>query len=227
MWVYVLGGWLAGGLLSTTMEYLMERRAGQSPSESWWQRSVRLHRSPARRQTLTLEGICALLFGYLWSTAGPSPRLVVLTCYVWLLLLILIIDLRQRLVYNVILVPGVAVAMVASVLAPPPGPASTFAGGIIGLGLLGAAALAYPRGMGAGDVKLAGVIGLMAGFPEVLIALTLGILTGGAVALVLLATRVVDRKSYIPYAPFLVFGALVTLIHGGEILTWYLSRLGG
>lgn len=224
MWAYVLGGWLAGGLLSTTTDWLMARRAGQPTDGDWWW--VRL-RWPAGRQTLILAAVCGLLFGYLWVHVGPSPRLAILTGYAWLLLLVLVIDLRQRLVYNGVLVPAAGAALVASLLAPPPGPASALAGGIVGLGLLGAAAVAYPRGMGAGDVKLAGVIGLMAGFPNVLVALTLGILVGGLVALVLLVARVMSRKSYIPYAPFLAVGAMVALIHGQDILAWYLSRLGG
>jgi prepilin signal peptidase PulO-like enzyme (type II secretory pathway) len=223
MWVYVLGGGLAGGLVSATADWLMARRAGQPTGGDWW----RQWRLSARGQTLSLIAGCALLSGYLWLQVGPSPRLAIVTGYGWLLLLILVVDLRQRLVYNGVLVTAGVAALAASLLAPPPGLASVLAGGVAGLVVLGSVALASRGGMGAGDVKLAGVIGLMAGFPEVLVALVIGIFAGGLVALVLLATRVVSRKSTIPYAPCLAAGAMVALIHGQNILAWHLSRFGG
>ena len=66
--------------------------------------------------------------------------------------------------------------------------------------------------MGAGDVKLAGVVGLMAGYPGVLAALFLGILLGGAGALALLVTRHAGRRSNITYAPYVCLGALVASV---------------
>ena len=65
--------------------------------------------------------------------------------------------------------------------------------------------------MGFGDVKLAGVIGLMLGYPFVVPALMVGIILGGLAALALLITRKAERKSYIAYAPYLALGALVVL----------------
>lgn len=222
----MLIGCLAGWLLSLAADWLMASRAGQPAGGDGWRARMRWS-PPARQQTFFLVMACGLLFGYLWVRVGPSPRLAILMSYIWILLLVLVIDLRQRLIYNAILLPAALGALVASLLAPPPSLLSALAGGVAGLGILGAVALAYPRGLGAGDVKLAGLIGLMAGFPQVLAALALGVLAGGGIALALLAVRLVGRKSYIPYAPFLAVGAMVALIHGQEILAWYLSRLGG
>lgn len=226
MWTCMLIGCLAGWLLSLAADWLMASRAGQPAGGDGWRARMRWS-PPARQQTFFLVMACGLLFGYLWVRVGPSPRLAILMSYIWILLLVLVIDLRQRLIYNAILLPAALGALVASLLAPPPSLLSALAGGVAGLGILGAVALAYPRGLGAGDVKLAGLIGLMAGFPQVLAALALGVLAGGGIALALLAVRLVGRKSYIPYAPFLAVGAMVALIHGQEILAWYLSRLGG
>jgi len=226
MWTCMLIGCLAGWLLSLMTDWLTARRAGQPAGGDGWRARMRLG-PPARQQTFILATTGGLLFGYLWVHVGPSPRLAILMSYIWVLLLILVIDLKQRLIYNAVLLPAAVGALVASLLAPPPSLLSALAGGVAGFGTLGAVALAYPRSMGAGDVKLAGLIGLMAGFPQVLVALALGVLAGGGVALALLAVRLVGRKSYIPYAPFLALGAMVTLIHGQEILVWYLSRLGG
>jgi len=85
-------------------------------------------------------------------------------------------------------------------------------GGAAGFGLFFLIAIIGRGKMGAGDVKLAGVIGLMLGFPAAITALVIGIFLGGAAAVVLLVTRRAGRKTYIAYAPYLALGALVMLL---------------
>jgi leader peptidase (prepilin peptidase) / N-methyltransferase len=68
--------------------------------------------------------------------------------------------------------------------------------------------------MGAGDIKLAGVIGLLTGYPLVIPALLLGVGLGGAAALTLLITRRAGRKSSMAYAPYLAVGAIIVLMMG-------------
>ena len=79
--------------------------------------------------------------------------------------------------------------------------------------------------MGAGDVKLAGLIGLVTGFPLVLPALFIGIVTAGLVAMILLLFKIKGRKEALPYGAFLGIGPIVTLLWGSEILNWYLHIL--
>ena len=90
---------------------------------------------------------------------------------------------------------------------------TTLLGGAVGLSFFSLVALARQGDMGAGDVKLAALIGLMVGFPQVLWALSLGILAGGVVALFLLLTHLRELDSYMPYAPFLCLGAAITLVY--------------
>jgi leader peptidase (prepilin peptidase)/N-methyltransferase len=80
--------------------------------------------------------------------------------------------------------------------------------------------------MGAGDVKLAFLIGMLTGFPWVLQALVVGILLGGLAAALLLLFRLRGPRQYIPYAPYLVAGAMATLLYGQHIANWY-ARLAG
>ncbi|MFQ5873694.1 MAG: prepilin peptidase, partial [Dehalococcoidia bacterium] len=80
-------------------------------------------------------------------------------------------------------------------------------------------------GMGGGDVKLAGLIGLVTGFPLVFFALFLGILGGGLVAIALLISGVKSIKEPIPFAPFLAAAAMVTLIWGPAMYQWYIGLL--
>ena len=85
--------------------------------------------------------------------------------------------------------------------------------------------LITPKGMGMGDVKLATFIGLVTGFPYVVVALLIGIITGGIVAVALLALRIKGRKDAIPYGTFLAIGPIITLLWGQPIFDWYLNLL--
>ena len=96
-------------------------------------------------------------------------------------------------------------------------------GGGIGFGLLLIVALISRGGMGGGGVKLAGLIGLVTGFPLVFVAMFLGVVSGGLVAGVLLVTKVKKRKETIPFGPFLALAAVATLFWGNSLLGWYLG----
>jgi prepilin signal peptidase PulO-like enzyme (type II secretory pathway) len=82
-----------------------------------------------------------------------------------------------------------------------------------------------PGAMGAGDVKLAGLIGIIAGVPNVIVALAIGIIAGGVSALILMASGRVSRTGTLAYAPYLSLGASIALVHGPQILAWYGQRL--
>ena len=97
-------------------------------------------------------------------------------------------------------------------------------GGIAALALLMAIHLVSPRGMGMGDVKLAGVLGLFLGFlsiGRVFLGLFLGFLLGSVIGIVLIATGVRTRKQHIPFGPFLAGGALLSVLVGAQMLGWY------
>ena len=75
--------------------------------------------------------------------------------------------------------------------------------------------------MGWGDVKMAALVGLMTGFPLVVMALLLSWISGGLVAAVLLAFKIKGRKDAIPFGTFLSVSAMVTLLWGLDIWRWY------
>lgn len=77
--------------------------------------------------------------------------------------------------------------------------------------------------MGGGDVKLAWLIGLVLGFPNVLAALFVAIVSGGIFAIILLLFKIRDRKSAIPFGPFLAAAAFIALIRGKDLIELYLG----
>ena len=85
------------------------------------------------------------------------------------------------------------------------------------------AALAYPRGMGLGDVKLAATMGLFLG-RDVAPALLVALLAGSLVGLAMIARHgAAARKQAIPFGPFLAFGGVVGLLPANELIDWYLG----
>jgi prepilin signal peptidase PulO-like enzyme (type II secretory pathway) len=77
--------------------------------------------------------------------------------------------------------------------------------------------------MGFGDVKLAVLLGLVVGFPNILAGLFLAFFFGAVVGVVLLAGKKKSLKSKIPFGPFLILGSFIALIYGMQIIDWYLN----
>ncbi|HEY7257524.1 MAG TPA: prepilin peptidase [Gaiellales bacterium] len=132
-------------------------------------------------------------------------------------------DLERRVIPNVILMAG-AVAGVALVAATDPAslPERAIAAAAAGGGLL-LIAVAYPRGMGMGDVKLAAVMGLYLGAavaPAILIAVLVGTCVGLGV---MLRPGSAGRKTAVPFGPFLALGGVIALLAGDQLIDAYLN----
>lgn len=138
-----------------------------------------------------------------------------------------LIDLDTRKIPNVITGPAAVAAIVLGLIFKPSHvPAQLLAGAASGAFLL-VFALAYPKGLGMGDVKLAGVLGLyLRGAAAV--ALFAGILAGALVGIGIMARVGVakGRKTGIPFGPYLAFGGILGILVGPQILHWYLHTTG-
>jgi len=154
---------------------------------------------------------------------GGTLQLVIALTYVSILLVIFVIDLEHLIIPNKIIYPAMIVALLFSWFWAgfEIGPLTALLGGAIGLTLMLLPFLIFPDGLGMGDVKLALFMGLACGFPLIFVALMVGILYGGLVAVFLLLFRVKGRKDAIPFGPFLAGGMVLTLIWGPSILDVY------
>jgi leader peptidase (prepilin peptidase) / N-methyltransferase len=160
-----------------------------------------------------------------FAFADDPAQLVLGLLFVSTLLAVTVTDLERRVIPNKILL--VAALLGLAIVAPTDPdslPERTLAAAAAG-GLLLAAALAYPRGMGLGDVKLAAVMGFFLGRavgPAIFVAL----LSGSLVGLTMIARHGVDaRKRAIPFGPFLALGGVVGMLAGDELIDWYLGTL--
>jgi leader peptidase (prepilin peptidase) / N-methyltransferase len=135
-----------------------------------------------------------------------------------------LIDLEYRLIPNRITLPAAVAAIVAGAILDPGFIPEQVIAGAAGGGFFLLAALAYPRGMGMGDVKLAGVLGLYLGravASAILIALVAGIVVGIGVIAAKGAKE--GRRTAVPFGPFLALGGVVALFAGNDLVETYLD----
>ena len=77
--------------------------------------------------------------------------------------------------------------------------------------------------MGVGDIKLAFLMGLILGWPNILVALFFAFLSGATIGVGLVLARRKSFKSEVPFGPFLVAGTIVAMFYGQALINWYLN----
>jgi leader peptidase (prepilin peptidase) / N-methyltransferase len=166
--------------------------------------------------TAVLVACCALKFGFSWD-------FLVAAVFCAVLVAISATDLERRIIPNRIVLPATVVLLAAQTILDPS--IVWIAAGLGAAAFFLIAALAYPGGMGMGDVKLALLLGVVLG-RTVPVALLLGMLAALAPSFVLIARHgKAGRKMTIPFGPFLAFGGVVALFAGHSILDWYLGAM--
>ena len=169
---------------------------------------------------LTLGALYAATVLVLWDEPWEVALGLV---FVTVLAAITLTDLERRIIPNrILIVAAVAGAAIAAVGDPGSLPERAIAAAAAG-GVLFAAALAYPKGMGLGDVKLAAAMGVFLGrnvAPAILVALLAGSLVGLAM---IARDGAAARKRAIPFGPFLALGGVVGLLYGDQLVDLYLG----
>lgn len=216
--LFALIGWPIGMLVNGLANALPRRRViplweeGGFPPSAWI-RALRPGASP-RRRDLVVELVVPSLWGLAALRYGPSSHAVQVGLYLTVLVLVTVTDLESRRIYDAVMLPAIALAIVLAPLSP------WLGGGALGAWITGLGAFLFFLGMvlltrggiGGGDATLAAFIGLITGFPQGLQALTYGILMAGGASLLLLLTRRATLKTAIPYGPFLALGGAIVLL---------------
>jgi leader peptidase (prepilin peptidase) / N-methyltransferase len=171
-----------------------------------------------------VEAVTAALYAAVVLAGDGALEIFLGLALVTALVPITLIDLDLRLIPNAITLPAsVAAVLAAVVLDPGFVPEQLLAGTAAG-GFFLLAALVHPRGMGMGDVKLAGMLGLYLGravAPALLVALVSGVFVGA----IIIARKGAQegRRTAVPFGPFLALGGLVALFAGDALVAAYLS----
>ncbi|MDW8120125.1 MAG: A24 family peptidase [Chloroflexota bacterium] len=246
-------GLLAGRLLNSLMDSLPQQRPGYplrltscphcrrpfalhhyTPllGHIWHQRACGVS-TPFLRRALVVEALTPPLFGLTVFGLGMTPLALLTLTYLSILSIATVSDLEHTLIPNRLVYPALPLAVALAPWGPPAAYApglqayvNTLAGLGVSSGVLLGIHLASRGRMGAGDVKLAALIGAMLGFPLGLVALGLAVVGGGVVALGLVASRRKRLQDAFPYGPFLSGGAVLALLWGQPMLNAYLGLLG-
>ncbi len=136
-----------------------------------------------------------------------------------------LIDLEHRIIPNQITALGAVLALALGLALDPSGEPERLIAGAGAGGFLLLAALAYPGGMGMGDVKLAGMMGLFLGAavaPALLIALVAGVALG--IVVIYRKGAQAGRKTAVPFGPFLALGALTAVFVGHQLVDVYVNH---
>jgi leader peptidase (prepilin peptidase)/N-methyltransferase len=240
--LYALIGWLVAIAINHAADILPTRQTlRQWPScaacgtrRPYWTWSALLaylrghqacHHCEQRRESLVrsliVELITPAFFVFLLRQYELSLHLGLVSLYTAILILITVTDLEHRLIFNVVILPSILLGITAAFFTPGLFWPSALVGGAIAFILSYLAALFARGGFGGGDVTLSTFLGLIIGFPHILFSLTLGVFLGGFVAFLLLITRQVGLKTFIPYGPFLTTTGWIMLIWGPEIWGYY------
>ena len=170
-----------------------------------------------------VELLTAVVFATTALTRGVNDDLAVWLPFAAVLIAVAFIDLDHRIIPNKIVLPAAIWGLIATIIFRPDNiDDSLIAGGAAFLFLF-IAAVAYPAGMGMGDVKLAGVMGVYLG-SSVAPAMLIGFLVGSVVGITIMAREGRKaRKKAVPFGPFLALGGLVGIWAGPDIVDWYVD----
>ncbi len=191
---------------------------------------------PISPRYFIVELLMASLAVALFYRFGLRPAFFVYFIFVASLIVVAFIDLRARIVPDMVSLPGIGLGLVSAIVSRQlssepwptiPSPLNSFLGILIGGGILLAVAWIYQvftgkEGMGGGDIKLLAMIGAYLGGPSVLLTLFFASLSGSIVGLTFMFVKGVDSKYALPFAPFLCLGALSSLFFGRVVFSLYL-----
>lgn len=180
------------------------------------------------RYPLTELGTGLLFAGTVLALgAGDTGEVALGLVFVAVLIAITLIDLEHQIIPNKIVLAGAIAALVIVPVAGLGDETQRLIAAGAGGGALLLIALAYPSGMGMGDVKLVAMMGLFLG-RSIAPALLIGFASGALIGLALIAREgAAARKKKVPFGPFLALGGVIGLWCGDQIVDWYLNTFSG
>jgi leader peptidase (prepilin peptidase) / N-methyltransferase len=172
-----------------------------------------------------VELLTALLVAGCFLRFGASGRAAVGAAFVATLVVLSVIDFERRILPDLIVLPATALLLAAQIALAPDRTLEWILAALGASFFLFAALLAYPRGMGMGDVKLALLLGVVLG-NAVAVAFMVGMLAALVPSIAILVRHgAAGRKMGIPFGPFLALGGVVALFWGEAMLDAYLGTM--
>ncbi|MEC5421938.1 A24 family peptidase [Virgibacillus sp. C22-A2] len=172
-----------------------------------------------------IELFTGFLFALSYSVVGWNLELLTALLLVSMLMVILVSDIMYMLIPNKVLLFFLPLLVAARVINPLDPWWSSITAALTGLLIIAVIILVSRGGMGAGDMKLFGILGIVLGMEKLLLAFFLSCMIGALIGIVLLLFKVIDRKQPVPFGPYIVVATLLTYFYGDFLLIWYFNLL--
>lgn len=173
----------------------------------------------------TIELLTGVLFALSFYLIGFQLELITALLLVSMLMIILVSDINYMLIPNKVLLFFLPFLILMRIVVPLDPWWSALIGAIIGFGIIFIIILISRGGMGAGDMKLFGVLGIVLGTEKVLLAFFLSCIIGSVIGMVLILFKVIKRKQPVPFGPYIVVAAIITYFYGNSLINWYFNLL--
>src|SRR5690606_16414482 len=172
-----------------------------------------------------MELATGILFALSYVHFGFTVELITSLLLMSMLVIIFVSDITYMLIPNKVLLFFSPLFIIIRVLEPLDPCWSPVAGTIIGFVLIAIIILVSRGGMGAGDMKLFAVLGIVLGMKNVLLAFFLSCIIGSIFGIILLALKIINRKQPVPFGPYIVVATIITYFYGESLMNWYFNIL--
>ena len=170
-----------------------------------------------------IEIVVALLIVAVYVRFGISWEFLIYAVVSTALVIITIIDYEHQIIPDSITLPGIVLGLGAGSYLV--GPVNSVIGFLLGGGLFYLLAVLSKGGMGGGDIKFIAAAGALLGWQKILLVIVLGATLGSIIGLILMVAQKKDRKSQIPFGPFLATGTLIAIFFGEDLISVYLNTM--
>lgn len=171
------------------------------------------------------EIVTGFLFAFCYYKLGFTVELITALLLMSMLMILFVTDVKYMLIPNNVLLFFLPLFIIMRIINPLTPWHSSITGSVIGFVLLAVIIIVSKGGMGAGDMKLFGVLGIILGLANVLLTFFLASLFGALVGSILIWSKIIKRKQPIPFGPYIIVATIITYFYGDSIITVYMSLL--
>lgn len=172
-----------------------------------------------------IELLTGLLFALSYVLIGLNVELIVAILFMSMLMILFVSDLTYMIIPNKVLLFFLPLFIILRMIEPLTPWTTSITGAVVGFSMIAFIILISKGGMGAGDMKLFGVLGIVLGLKNVLLTFFLATIIGAVFGLGLLLFKKVKRNQSIPFGPFIVAAAIISYFAGNDIMAWYMNLL--
>ena len=170
-----------------------------------------------------VELLTGLLFLLAFLNYGLASEFIIFIILISSLIVVSFIDIKYQIIPNKITFSFISLGLLFSLIFDHISFINSLLGLVIPAGLLLLIAFIYKKGMGIGDVKLIGMIGVFIGWQYALISIFIGALLGSIYGIYMMLTDKMTRKTRIPFGPFISLGAVIMILYGNILINWYIG----